>query len=132
MASQMLLLILKELEDIKSHLQESLQLFRKARQNLKFVNPRENEFVFRRLIQLERDALRNFERDIRRMNESVEKRVKPVLMNVASAQDEEAIAKIRRELRHLQNAFDAESPALSAALAQVESRVSRSPQPEDH
>src|SRR2546423_1402452 len=125
MTSSSLVSFLKELEEFKVHLQNSLQLFRQARQKLKLVDLEKNEFLFRRFIQLERDALRNFEKDIRHMNQSIEKRIKSLLMSFNSGENEDALLKIRRELRHLKNAFDSESPVLSAALAQFDSRVEK-------
>lgn len=106
----------KDLEDLKLTLQESLQVFREARKKLSKIDPDENQFLFRRFVEIERQALREFEKNVKKMNRTIETRLKETFDSLTMVEDREALHKIRRGLKHLQNAYDLESPIIEAAL----------------
>jgi len=115
----------KELEGLKDILQESLQLFRQAKTNIVGIEVAANEFLLRRHIQIETGYLRKFEENINHMNDTVGRFHKSMILKLATAESRAAFLKVRRSLKALQNAFDLESPAIMAALHEVETRLKK-------
>lgn len=122
MESQRLTQFLQDLVKMKETLQESLHLFRQAQRRVKRENPADDSFVYRRLIQMEHEALLRFKTNIKLMNDLVEKLLGECEQPLEKSTDWQAFQLISKELKSLQNSFDQESPVLGAALQKVENR----------